>query len=163
MLGARCKYGEDRTREGKDGFRAGFGLSFLAFDFQRELFVIKANLELDKTHVPPALRPLDAELAFDDIASQGIHIVDHEITRGPQRLFEVTVTVTCRRPPRFYSEFEMREDMMRGGGRTPHRRRATAMDFAISGVVSDMAGEADESLSGRRDLFKRYQRARVHM
>lgn len=143
MLGSRCEYGEDRTREGQFGFRPGNGLSFLAFDFVRELLVIKATLAMSRDSLPYALRPLDAELSFDDIAAQGIHIVHREIPPPPSRRgkvdaqYEVTVTVTCRRPPKFFTEFENEKQLGRSAAdpRLPYRRRATAMDFAITPVV----------------------------
>jgi len=143
MLGSRCECGEERIKQGREGFQPGNGLSFLAFDFIRELLVIKAHLVMPEESLPPALRPLDAELAFDDIVSQGLHIVHKEIVPQPgrhrvlERHYEVTVTVTCRRPPRFFTAFEQNDALedMRDGRKMPYRRRATAMDFAITGVV----------------------------
>lgn len=147
MLGLRCEVGEDNSRRGRDGFRPGFGRSFIAFDFKREHLVIKAELVMPKENLPPALRPLDAEVAFDDIVSQGVNIRHKEIPSAgrQQKQYEVTFTVTCRRPPKFYTEFEASGSLKgsineeRGRGRMPVRRRATAIDFAITGVVSASA------------------------
>jgi RNA-dependent RNA polymerase len=142
MLGARCVYGEDKGRMGREGYKPGFGLSYLAFDFRREQIHIKAKLFIDDTHLPPALRPLDAELSFEDIANQGVHIVYKpvpplDLKPGRGKESEVTVTITCRRPPRFYTAFEARDEMFQSGrgDRVPYRRRATAMDFATTGQV----------------------------
>ena len=138
MLGAKCEFGEDKSREGLEGYKPHQGKSFLAFDFKRELLLIKATLVLPSESLPPALRPLDAELSFDDIASQGIR-VHHVRPNNPHTgavNFQVTVTVTCRRPPKFYTAFEpTREMRLQKSRRLPWRRRTTAMDFAISGVV----------------------------
>ena len=144
MLGSPCETGEDRSQEGKEGFRPGQVKSFIAFDFVREYLVIKATLAMPVQSLPPALRPLDAELCFDDIAAQGIHIADrpilpkHDAQGKIESQFEVTLTVTSRRPPKFHVGFEPDDDTREAhirGQRVPTKRRATAMDFAISGVV----------------------------
>ena len=140
MLGAAGKTGENRRCENTKGR----GKSFLAFDFQRELLVIKSQLQLQSTPLPPALRPVDAELAFDDIPSQGIRL-DHVPKQVRDRNgnlvagYKVTVTVSCRRPPKFYTEFEQTDDLLgrdqRDPKKGPYRRRATAMDFTTSGTI----------------------------
>ncbi|KAK4685416.1 RNA-dependent RNA polymerase, partial [Tremellales sp. Uapishka_1] len=123
----------------------GNGMSFLAFDFRRELLVIRALLiaedgqPLDPSVLPCALRPIDAELGFDDITSQGIHVVDRAIMVRGQKRHDVTVTVSCRRPPKFYTEFRSEKGYgpKPKGEFTPYRRRATAMDFAITSRVKE--------------------------
>lgn len=146
MLGAACKVGEDLSKRDRHGYVQGHGHSYLAFDFTRELLVIRAVLLLHSDHLPAALRPLDAELSFDDITSQGIHIVESVprlVQSGSggnlERHYDVTVTVSMKRPPKFYTEFEANNTLFRGnsgGNRSmPYRRRATAMDFAIGTVV----------------------------
>ena len=177
MLGSRCEYGKDFHRKGSHHTR--YGLSFIAFDFQRELLLIRAKLDMPDEYIPLALRPLDAELSFDDIVSQGIHIAHKEVWNPPSRHtkaeteFEVTVTVTCRRPPRFFTEFETNDDvdedddMYEGRGRTRRtfRRRATAMDFAITGVVSIYSPLFADPYRrrGMRDRLKLSQTAHARM
>jgi RNA-dependent RNA polymerase len=146
MLGAGCEVGEDLSKHDRYGFVPGYGQSHLAFDFTRELFVIKSRLKLLKHNLPAALRPLDAELSFDDITSQGIHIIEStpRLVKNPdsgklERHYDVTVTISMKRPPRFFTDFEQSETLFQGAGRSgnaPYRRRATAMDFAIGKVVS---------------------------
>ncbi|ORY35716.1 RNA dependent RNA polymerase-domain-containing protein [Naematelia encephala] len=149
MLGAKCRVGHDYSMAGRDRNRENMGTSFLAFDFNREVLHIKASLEIDPKNIPPALRPLDAELSFDDIASQGIVIEatnrnDVSFHGAPRK--HVTVTVTTRRPPRFFTEFERNDELLGMGherertGKLPYRRRATAMDFATSTVTELKAG-----------------------
>lgn len=138
MLGFICDTSADRS----PGAREGQSKSYLAFDFQRELLVIKASSDFSATQVPLALRPLDAELAFDDIAAQGIHIIKERKKDNP-KVYEVTVTVSCRRPPKFYTPFEdsdrlLGETKRDNFPRKIYRRRATAMDFAISGTVRSL-------------------------
>lgn len=141
MLGCRLEYGEDDSRRGPQSNRPGPGKSFIAFDFAREILVIKGGLKLPEQSLPSALKPLDAELSFDDIASGGIQIVDTPRPRqdGQPDQYEVTVTVSCRRPPKFFIQFkddrEPSRDRKGGSSKTGYRRRATAMDFAISGAV----------------------------
>lgn len=145
MLGAACKVGEDLSRRDNYGNVKGFGFSYISFDFTRELLVIKATLLLHTAHLPAAFRPLDAELSFDDITSQGIHIIESEpkLVHDPdthrlERHYDVTVTVSMKRPPKFYTEFEQNETLFVGGRNMPYRRRATAMDFAIGNPVSHL-------------------------
>ncbi|ORX38450.1 RNA dependent RNA polymerase-domain-containing protein [Kockovaella imperatae] len=127
----------------RDGFKSTRGESYIAFDFKREHIAIRAKFKADESQLPPALRPLDAELAFDDIASEGIHIRDVPV--WGQVKHEVTVTITCRRPPKFFAPFEVnQEDLVKMSEqerrRLPRRRRATALDFAIAGVSERNAG-----------------------
>lgn len=114
--------------------------SYLAFDFHRETLYIKARLMgLSPDDLPAALRPIDAELSFDDIAAHGIRIdqVPKSVRLRNQMIedgHEVTVTISIRRPPKFYTEFEAHDQLLGPkNGRQPARRRATAMDFVISG------------------------------
>ncbi|OCF31540.1 RNA-dependent RNA polymerase 1 [Kwoniella heveanensis BCC8398] len=110
--------------------------SYIAFDFKREALMIRAEMLLPPQHLPPALNPLDAELSFDDITSHGMYI-----TRQYQGgVSTVTVTVSCRRPPKFRMIFEDSEKLRGIRDKEPYRRRATAMDFAISGVAERDAG-----------------------
>ncbi|WWD19157.1 hypothetical protein CI109_103615 [Kwoniella shandongensis] len=142
MFGAPCVKGEDH--------KTHHGLSFIAFDLRRELLVIKAEMKLPpmvKNQLPPALAPLDAELSFDDITSHGIHIRAEPVHMGIGQNgmvtseLRVTVTVSCRRPPKFYTVFEANDQLLQGrNGKTPYRRRATMMDFASSGVSERDAG-----------------------
>ncbi|WVW85521.1 hypothetical protein I302_107559 [Kwoniella bestiolae CBS 10118] len=129
ILGAGCEKGENPN----DQFR--HGRSYIAFDFKKEELVLRAEMKLPRDKLPPALRPLDAELSFDDITSHGFYVT-HEIVGGE---FHVVVTVSCRRPPKFFLKFEdahlMRETDRRGFKND--RRRATAMDFAISAGVPE--------------------------
>lgn len=133
MFSAPCLYGLDPTRPGN-------GRSLLAFDFKRELLVIRTEFEVEQKLVkdlPPVFRPVDAELPFSDISSHGIHFVEEARQGGRTTL---VVTVAFRRPPRFFTPFE--KDVARfnehamARGRAVYRRRATAMDFAVSETVS---------------------------
>ena len=150
IVGLGCEYGPDDSvpmARRRDGFRDGRGKSYIAFDFRREMIAIRGSFRTQQDMLPPALRPLDAELAFDDIASDGIHIQHYPLrhmvapARGQAQLQEVVVTVCCRRPPKFYAPFEipyekraiMSSEELR---RLPYRRRATAQDFAKTGTVS---------------------------
>jgi RNA-dependent RNA polymerase len=109
---------------------------------KREILMIKAKLMMGAEGLPPALKPLDAEFAFDDIAAQGIMIDEGSTAAG---LTHVTVTINCRRPPRFYVDFEKRGGLKErnGFGRRERdtKRRATAMDFAVSTLVSGLLAE----------------------
>jgi RNA-dependent RNA polymerase len=99
-----------------------------------ELLAIRARCLLDQKVLPPALRPLDCEISFDDITAGGISVVEQAaVTPGlPGR--QVTVTVSCKRPPRFFTEFENSHELPRA--RSENRRRATAMDFALTQMVT---------------------------
>jgi RNA-dependent RNA polymerase len=132
MLGAGCQYGEDTSKRHKNGESTGDGISYLAFDFTMEYLVVRAKLMLIAEAIPPALRPLDAEISFDDITAGGISIVEER--KPGQSGWEVTVTVSCKRPPRFYTEFENSHELQHA--RFENRRRATAMDFALTNLVS---------------------------
>lgn len=134
MLGAGCHYGEDTSKRYKNGEPTGDGISYLAFDFTMEFLVVRAKLMLNTEAIPPALRPLDAEISFDDITAGGISIVEERLNKPGQTGWEVTVTVSCKRPPRFYSEFENSHDLKHA--KFENRRRATAMDFALTNLVS---------------------------
>ncbi|OCF75911.1 RNA-dependent RNA polymerase 1 [Kwoniella mangroviensis CBS 8886] len=129
ILGAGCEKGvnyDDWNRHGK---------SFIAFDFKKEQLVLRAEMKLPRDRLPPALAPLDAELSFDDITSHGFYVT-YEMVGG---VYNVVVTVSCRRPPKFYLKFEdahlLRETDRKGFKQD--RRRATAMDFAISAGVPE--------------------------
>ncbi|KAK6910761.1 hypothetical protein I203_104793 [Kwoniella mangroviensis CBS 8507] len=129
ILGAGCEKGvnyDDWNRHGK---------SFIAFDFKKEQLVLRAEMKLPRDRLPPALPPLDAELSFDDITSHGFYVT-YEMVGG---VYNVVVTVSCRRPPKFYLKFEdahlLRETDRKGFKQD--RRRATAMDFAISAGVPE--------------------------
>ncbi|AFR96691.2 RNA-dependent RNA polymerase 1 [Cryptococcus neoformans C23] len=130
VFGAACIKGYDERSHGR---------SILAFDLKREVLVIKAEMKLDPKILPPALNPLYAELSFDDINHQGIHITKRPLPDGltQKDALEVTVTVSCRRPPKFYAPFDPGDkapDYMAGTKYLIDRRRATALDFAVSGV-----------------------------
>ncbi|WVN86300.1 uncharacterized protein L203_101463 [Cryptococcus depauperatus CBS 7841] len=138
VFGAPCRKGLDSRRSGR---------SIMAFDLKRQVLVIKAEMKLDPKLLPPALNPLHAELSFDDITHQGIHITKDSIKgdagHTDQDSLEVTVTVSCRRPPKFYTAFDPGDrapDYMQGTKYLISRRRATAMDFAISGTPERDAG-----------------------
>ncbi|WVQ80184.1 hypothetical protein IAT38_002289 [Cryptococcus sp. DSM 104549] len=120
----------------------GYAKSMIAFDLRRELLVIRAKMNLDPSVLPPALNPLDAELSFDDITSHGIHITQRrQEPHNPQSVLQVTVTVSCRRPPKFFAPFDSGDAPLRHRGpKQVYRRRATALDFAVSGVSERDAG-----------------------
>lgn len=117
----------------------GMGKSYLAFDWKNENILMKARTTIDGSKLPPALKPMDAELAFDDIASQGV-IIDEKLSNphAPRSEYSwnVTVTICTRRPPKFFIPVEVSNERYGKEGRRVQRRRATAMDFAIHGVVS---------------------------
>jgi RNA-dependent RNA polymerase len=125
MLGAKVETGEDTSNTRIPGV----GKSCLSFDWSDETIHMKSVMKINSALLPPALRPLDAELAFDDVASQGIIIDDKRV--GDRH--HVIVTISVRRPPKYFIPLEgpgFGREMYR-----MHRRRATAMDFAVSGVV----------------------------
>ncbi|EIW68226.1 hypothetical protein TREMEDRAFT_74213 [Tremella mesenterica DSM 1558] len=79
VLGAKCAHGTDMSRLDPDGNPLGYGKSYVGFDFQRETVHVKAGLifpsELQaERNLPPALRPVNAEISFEDITSQGISL-----------------------------------------------------------------------------------------
>jgi len=132
MLGAKVEYGEDHSNHRLPGI----GLSYLSFDWTNENILMKARMDIDASKLPPALRPMDAELSFDDVASQGITIDEkclNPTAHMQSRKFSVTITISTRRPPKFFIPWEGPEY---GQSTRLHRRRSTAMDFAISGIVS---------------------------
>jgi len=143
MFAARCEYGVDNGNRDRKGEITGQGLSYLAFDFAREVLVIKSRLNfgggMQEASIPPALRPLDAELSFEDISAEGVNFTQREMAPDSQ-WYLVTVTINCRRPPRFYVAFQASENMFSNAEqrRIPPRRRATVMDFANTPVVSLM-------------------------
>jgi RNA-dependent RNA polymerase len=163
MFGAECAYGRDTARDEEytspHDNRAlpaqmkdrGWGKSYLAFDFRRECLVIKSKLSYPDSTLPAALRPIDAELSFDDIASQGISIEETGMRRQDPRTGElqqeIIVTVSIRRPPKFYTDFEESDKLPSMNGKRqsnkPYRRRATAMDFAMGSTVSLGCVQAD--------------------
>jgi RNA-dependent RNA polymerase len=109
-------------------------MSYLAFDFTMEILLVRAKFMLEESALPPALRPLDAEIAFDDILPGGISIGEEKSNQPGKPAWQVTVTISCRRPPRFFTEFEDSASLT--NPRTENRRRATAMDFALTNLVS---------------------------
>jgi RNA-dependent RNA polymerase len=145
MFGGKCRHGADQTN------RLHYGYSFLAFNFKKEVLSIKSEFMFtagagakqpggddSAAKLPPAFSPLDAELPFTDISREGIRVKEENRIDGRVTL---TVTVTCRRPPRFFTAFEKKhgffnenEPTRRSNGGV-HRRRATAMDFVASGRV----------------------------
>ncbi|WWC90607.1 uncharacterized protein L201_005543 [Kwoniella dendrophila CBS 6074] len=131
ILGAGCETGINED----DPFR--HGKSYIAFDFKKEQLVLRADMKLPRSQLPPALAPFDAELSFEDITSHGFFVTHERI--GHQ--YNVVVTVSCRRPPKFYIKFEdshlLRDSERDRRGLKKDRRRATAMDFAISGGVPE--------------------------
>jgi len=132
MLGANVEYGEDHNNHR----HPGIGLSYLSFDWTNENILMKARMKIEASKLPPALRPMDAELSFDDIASQGIMIDErclNPTASATSQMFSVTITISTRRPPRFQIPWEGPDH---GYSTRLHRRRSTAMDFAISGIVS---------------------------
>lgn len=133
MLGANVLSGPDEYSEIK-----GMGKSYLAFDWTNENILMKAQMTIDPSKLPPALRPMDAELSFEDIASQGVMIDVKESanTAGMDKKASVTVTICTRRPPKFFIPFEATPypGEYRIGPKIK-RRRSTAMDFAIGGKV----------------------------
>lgn len=139
LLGLACDLRDEIIGSQREGQKI-MPRSYLAFDFHRETLYIKARLMgLSPDDLPAALRPIDAELSFDDIAAQGIRIdqvpKSIRLRNGTtEEGHEVTVTISIRRPPKFYTEFEAHDKLLGSkNGRQPARRRATAMDFVISG------------------------------
>jgi len=123
----QCKLGDDPVTRRR--------YCYLSFDFERELLALKATF-LVESKLPPAMSPLDAELPFDDITSQGIHI--HEGPYDPSDYNgrrQVTVTISCKRPPKFKIQFQDPDDPCYDE-RYATKRRATAMDFALTDAVS---------------------------
>lgn len=137
MLGAGCVCEEDTSRRHRNGELTGEGVSYLAFDFTMEVIAVRAKLLLQTDKLPPALRPMDAEISFDDICSRGISIIEEPFrVTNNEKTFQVTVTVSTKRPPKFFTGFEHSDQL---GGRSDSyvpRRRATAIDFAMTNVVS---------------------------
>lgn len=119
------------------------GKSYLLFDWKREVLEFRARFNLPPEQLPAVLRPVDAELPFEDIALGGILIQeeDHSSRYGVpagQRL-SVTVTVSTRRPPKFVVGYRINEEtatrVRQADLSKVHRRRATAMDFAAESTV----------------------------
>ncbi|RXK35060.1 hypothetical protein M231_07680 [Tremella mesenterica] len=146
VLGAKCAHGTDMSRLDPDGNPLGYGKSYVGFDFQRETVHVKAGLifpsELQaERNLPPALRPVNAEISFEDITSQGISLQSHTGTFPDGRpRYIVTMTVSLRRPPKFFVDFEDDEGLFSRRRKTPLKRRATAMDFSTSGITETEAG-----------------------
>lgn len=156
MLAMECEIGLDISKLDNKLSGPKLGKSYIAFDFRRQLLAVKGQFRLPKEDLPPALRPLDAEIPFEDIASQGISIETHvsssiESDKG-RKFFDVTVTINTRRPPKFYCDFEGSDELLgaRGNKRIPVRRRATAIDFANTDVVSAFKMLAHNRLSAMR-------------
>jgi RNA-dependent RNA polymerase len=137
MLAVNCEYGQDPSLLDNKLQGKKFGKSYIAFDFRRQLLVIKTRpKDVSPAGLPPALKPLDAELSFEDIASQGIKI-DDQRARGEADMYDVVVPIHTRRPPKFYTEFEPLESGLTSRHRQNLvRRRSTAMDFVTAGAVS---------------------------
>jgi len=132
MLGAKVEYGEDFNNRRVPGL----GLSYLSFDWTNEKILMKARMNIEASKLPPALRPLDAELSFDDIASQGIMMEEKCLNPSSSphtQIFSVVLTLSTRRPPRFFIPWE---GPAFSQSTRLHKRRSTAMDFAICGTVS---------------------------
>lgn len=147
----------------------GMKKSYLAFDWKNESILMKATMFIDPSKLPPALRPMDADLAFDDIASQGV-IIDERLTNPEDKVdrhvYAVTVTICTRRPPKFFIPVEVSNERYGGGGTKLMRRRGTAMDFAISGIVSSHLmpdAELTGRVNGTLDRSLRFQKALVPM
>jgi hypothetical protein len=94
------------------------GQSRLSFNFDRRwiyLYLVPTTLST----IPPAFVPLEAELPFEDIVTRGVQCVRTGKTEDGKSL--VTMTITVRRPPRFYCRLKERNKM----------RRATERDFVF--------------------------------
>lgn len=137
ILGAGCHNGEDLGRRYRNGEPTGHGMSYLAFDFTMEIILLRAKFMLEERVLPPALRPLDAEIAFDDILPGGISFIEERMRDTAKPAWQVTVTISCRRPPRFFTEFEDAARLARQN--TENRRRVTAMDFALTNLASRLS------------------------
>ena len=139
MLAGTCDTEVDRSRRKKNGEPLGYLKSYLAFNFDKQNFAIRATMKFgDGPNLPPALRPLDAELSFEDITSHGIsltHVKEFRMNRR-EPVYKVTMTISLRRPPKFYTEFEENDNMFGREG-VPYRRRATAMDFGMTPPNAD--------------------------
>ena len=108
--------------------------SGIIFDFRKETIVVKAYPTHGLHQLPPALRPCDAEISFDDITSHGIHMVHPQSFAN--QTSQTIMTVSTKRPPKFYTEFENSVQLSaNAGARVGYRRRATAMDFALGPTV----------------------------
>lgn len=133
---------EDMSRRHRNGEPTGEGVSYLAFDFTMEVIAVRAKLLLNTDSLPPALRPLDAEISFEDICSRGISIIEERFrptNNAPANqasTYQVTVTISTKRPPKFFTEFEQSNQLGRRPDGYVPRRRATAIDFATTNVVS---------------------------
>lgn len=141
-------------------------MSYLAFDFTMDILVVRAKCLLDQKVLPAALRPLDCEISFDDIIAGGISIVEEKLTQPGTSGWQVTVTVSCKRPPRFFTEFE-RRDLLTRRSRNEERRRATAMDFALTEMARFLLFRFDRALIGRPssklDHYNLFQKDLVDM
>ena len=171
MFAINCEYGQDAEKLNNELKGGKFGKSYIAFDFRRQLLVIKTRAkDMSPASFPPALRPLDAELSFEDIASQGIKIDAEKLPMRygfTQEMHEVVVTINTRRPPKFFTEFEpMDASLMRGPRANLVRRRGTAMDFVTQGAVSALTVLWRDMLIGRpsgtRDPCELYHQGRAH-
>lgn len=142
MLAMECETGLDLSKLDNAMQGPKMGKSYIAFDFRRQLLAIKGQFRRLNGELPPALRPLDAELSFEDIASQGIDIESQPSPAANgdngKQFFDVTVTINTRRPPKFYCDFEGSDKLLAESRnkKIPVRRRATAIDFASTAVVS---------------------------
>lgn len=134
-------------------------MSYLAFDFTMEVLVVRAKSLLEQSALPAALRPLDCEISFDDITAGGISII--EGARNASGELQVTVTVSCKRPPRFFTEFENSQELPRA--RMENRRRATSIDFALTNLVSSHKEQADPRPRFKQDHCSPSQRVHVAM
>ncbi|BEJ13713.1 hypothetical protein CspHIS471_0308870 [Cutaneotrichosporon sp. HIS471] len=125
--------GSTRRAKGRPKFLAGFGSdataehSRVSFNFSRRWLYIYA-IPMTFNDTPPVFLPLEAEIPFEDIVTSGIRVARKKIEGG----YAVTLTVTTRRPGRFYAQVKDKNIM----------RRATARDFVFS-------PSAKESTEGR--------------
>lgn len=153
---AQCRMGPEE-RDPKNPKGRVQPHSFVSFDFQRELLVFKCSPKTDRLNeehkLPPVLLPLDCELPWSDIASHGIDI--EEVKNGGMRQ-SVVVTATCRRPPRYFVPFEEPTDRL-------YRRRATEMDFNVSGKVGYSMLASDTRQRRTPVSSSRFQRGILQM
>lgn len=132
-MGGPCREGNETPPTGlKKTVKKTPPYTFLSFDFKRKLLVAKATFDIDasEARLPPVLKPLDVELPLSDITAQGLHIL---VLGEKDGVSDVHVTVSFRRPPRYFVKFEAEMSALANG--KVYRRRATEMDFTISDWV----------------------------
>ncbi|KAK4684115.1 RNA-dependent RNA polymerase, partial [Tremellales sp. Uapishka_1] len=96
--------------------RVNKGHSRFAFDFDRRWIAVHLSLQT-ALPIPLAFSPLEAEFPFEDIVTRGVQAMRERMEDGKWR---VTLTITTRRPPKFYVKVKAQ------------RRRATERDFVFS-------------------------------